>query len=378
MIPGLILGVLGLIWLARRSRPLLALTGLSFPVLVGFNLVYGIGDIYVYYIPAYLIWVLWMALGVAACGRVAVRAYRRAGERVNGSAANGASQPFTHHASRITLLVYLFPCLLAFALPLYLLIARFPQMDRSHDTTARTAWEAILSQPIPQDAILVTNDRDEMVPQWYLKYVEGRRPDLIGLFPLIHPGPGWADVGAVADAALRSGRPVYLIKPMPGLEVKFALEPVRAQAEGSMGPLVRVLAPAAPQPPEQPAAAVYGDAIRLAGYDLSPVTLVPGETAEIALYWQPLKRLDADYTTFVHLVDADGVKIAQSDHRPGGVHYPTSLWKPGEMLVDKHTLTLPAALGRPPYAIVVGLYDSAAGLRHLGEPQQVGLWTSEK
>ncbi len=415
-IPGLLLGLLGLIWLAARSRSLLALTGLSFLALAGFNLVYGIGDIYVYYIPAYMIWVLWMAVGVMACGCVGVWVYGR-GRYLSENPAEAAPMPpvagVGAHAASFRIgfeerrgkgvgecfarneeageralaargpnpLVYLFTCLLglfAFALPLYLLIEHFPQIDRSHDNSVRTAWEAILAQPIPQDAILVTNDRDEMVPQWYLKYVEGRRPDLTGLFPLIQPGPEWTDVGAVAESAVRSGRPVELIKPMPGLEVKFALEPAQTQAQGSMGALERVLGPAASQPPEQPAAAVYDDTIRLAGYDLNPAALVSGGTAEIALHWQPLKRLDADYTTFVHLVDADGVKLAQSDHQPGGVYYPTSLWKTGEVLADRHTLTLPSSLGRPPYAIVVGLYDSAADMRSLGEPQQVGVWAPEK
>ena len=75
---GLALGLLGLIGLAVRSWPLLALTGLSFLAVVGFNLIYGIGDIYGYYITAYLIWVLWMALGLgmvcdAAMGRLETR-----------------------------------------------------------------------------------------------------------------------------------------------------------------------------------------------------------------------------------------------------------------------------------------------------------------
>ena len=61
-----VLGMLGLIGCGLRARPLLALTGLSFLAIVGFNLVYGIGDIYGYYIPAYLIWVLWVALGLGA------------------------------------------------------------------------------------------------------------------------------------------------------------------------------------------------------------------------------------------------------------------------------------------------------------------------
>ena len=85
---GLALGLLGLIGLAARARPLLALTGLSFLPIAGFNLVYGIGDIYGYYIPAYLIWVLWMALGLGAVcdaveGRHGDTETRRHGEAEN-------------------------------------------------------------------------------------------------------------------------------------------------------------------------------------------------------------------------------------------------------------------------------------------------------
>jgi hypothetical protein len=243
------------------------------------------------------------------------------------------------------------------------LATNFTSHDRSHDATAQ-AWNALLAQPIPQDAILVTNDRDEMMPQWYLKYVEGRRVDLTGLFPLIQPGPEWADVGAVTDQALRSGRPVYLIKPMDGLEVRFNLMPE--------GALVRVDGPAAAGPLAEPGGHTFGGAIRLAAYEVTPDALKPGGAAQVTLRWQPITRLGADYTTFVHLINANGDKIAQSDHQPGGVYYPTSLWKPGETLIDEHTLALPADLGPAPYAIVIGLYDNAADFQRLGEPQQIG------
>lgn len=357
---GIALGLLGLGWLAWRSRPLLALTGLSFAAIVGFNLFYGIGDIYVFYIPAYLIWALWMGAGVWACGRAGVWWQNRgAEERRSGGAGRRR-------------LVSLFPCLLALLLPVHLLTAHFLDLDRSRDDTARTAWAGILAQPIPSDAILVTNDRDEMTPQWYLKYVEGVRADLTGLFPLIQPGPAWRDVAAVTDQALRSGRPVYLVKPMPGLEVRFRLE--GQGTDGKLGELVRVLGPAAEGPPEHPAAAVYGDRVRLIGYDLLPSAPTPGALLTVRLYWQPLGPLPADYTTFVHLVNADGAKIGQSDHRPGGVYYPSSLWKPGETLVDAHTLTVAADMGRGPYTIVVGMYDAAAGMRGLGEPAEIGGW----
>jgi hypothetical protein len=349
-VAGLALGLVGLVGLALRARPLLALTGLSFLTIVGFNLLYGIGDIYGYYIPAYLIWVLWMAVGV---GTICDAVLGRWGDTETWGRGD---------TGRIWRLAALGLGVIALALPVYLVITNFAAHDRSRDATAQ-AWDALLGQPIPQDAILITNDRDEMMPQWYLKYVEGRRADLTGLFPLIQPGPAWADVGAVTDQALRSGRPAYLIKPMAGLEVKFNLTPE--------GALVRVAGRAAAGPPAQPAGETFGGAIRLLGYDVTPDALKPGGAAVVSLQWQPITRLGADYTTFIHLVNANGDKIAQSDHRPGGVYYPTSLWKPGETLIDRHPLTLPADLGPAPYTLVVGLYDAA--LQHLGEPQQVGV-----
>jgi hypothetical protein len=291
-----------------------------------------------------LIWVLWLAVGVGTVSDAMLGKHRA-----------------TERSPRRMLAFAL--CLVSIALPAYLLIAGLAGHDRSHDSTAR-AWDALLSQPIPRDAILITNDRDEMMPQWYLSYVEGRRIDITGLFPLIQPTPEWADIGTVTDQALRSGRPVYLIKPMAGLEVKFNLMQEDA--------LVRVDGPAASAPPAQATGQTFGDAIRLVGYDVFPDVVKPGGDAKIALHWQPITHLGADYTTFVHLLNANGDKIAQSDHRPGGAYYPTSLWKPGETLVDRHTLTLPADLGPAPYSIVVGLYDNANGVQHLGEPQQAG------
>ena len=195
---GVLLGALGLIWLARRSRPLLVLTGLGFLTLFVFNLFYGIGDIAVYYIPLYALWALWIACGAAEIiSALEPVIARRAGQ---------SRLPLSHSP---TPLVYLFPCLLAFLLPLYLLLTNFAPVDQSRNTAARAFWEATLAQPIPQNAILVTNDRDEMMPLWYMQYVEGRRSDLTGLFPLIQPTPDWADVGATTDSALRSGRPVH-------------------------------------------------------------------------------------------------------------------------------------------------------------------------
>ncbi|MBK6431814.1 hypothetical protein [Candidatus Amarolinea dominans] len=109
--------------------------------------------------------------------------------------------------------------------PLAWLVWRFPLLDLSQQNKAAVWWEQILSQPIPANAILVSNDRDEMTPLWYYQLVRGQHQDLTGLFPQIMPGSGFSDVARVVESALSlgGGRPVVLIKPMPGLDVKFDL-----------------------------------------------------------------------------------------------------------------------------------------------------------
>jgi hypothetical protein len=370
---GVLLGLVGLFWMlispARRRKPVTPLLVLTFLAIIAFNLVYGIGDIHVYFIPAYLVWSLWVALGAAALVRLlaaAPAAFRT--HRTNADEdLSGSGSP-----------VHLLAPLALLALAALLLTGNFARVDRSADQTARSTWEGILSQPIPEGSLLLSNDRDEMVPQWYLKYVEGVRPDLLGLFPGLQPGDDWANVSQVISRALRAGRPVYAIKQMPGLGVKFAQEgplvPAAESAgstEGRLGLLMRITGPAVGKAPDRPLALAYGDALKLVGYDLEPAMASAGGTLAVTLYWQPQRAMARAYTTFVHVVDGDGTVLGQSDQQPGGAYYPTNLWRPGEVLRDEHRVTL-TALGRAPYSLVAGAYTVDPELAHLGTPQTIG------
>ena len=359
--PGSLLGLLGLAWLARRAPAVLLLTGVSFLSLLAFNLFYGIGDIYVYYIPVYFFCTLWMGLGVAALGAGVGSLWVRLPAARRGSAERSREQRTPVRP------VYALAPLLALALPAYLLATNYALVDQSRNTQMISGWRQLLAEPVPSGTILVSNDRDEMTPLWYYQYVDGLRRDLTGLFPLIHPSPAFADIGGVVDAALASGRPVWLVKPMPGLEVKYRLAPA--------GSRVRVLGRAGAQPPERSVDVSYGPALRLTGYDVAaPDTLTANGQVVITCYWQVLRPLTEDYASFVHLVNAAGVVVGQDDHRPGGTYYPSHLWKPGEVLVDVHTVPLRSDPGSAPYRIIAGLYTQGADgeLLHLGEPAEIG------
>jgi hypothetical protein len=87
-----------------------------------------------------------------------------------------------------------------------------------------------------------------------------------------------------------------------------------------------------------------------------------------------LRPLDREYHSFVHLLNAEGQKVAQSDRQPGGVYYPTTLWRPGERLRDDHQLTVPADAPEGVYSLLAGMYALSGDgtLQPLGEPAVIG------
>ena len=100
--------------------------------------------------------------------------------------------------------------------------------------------------------------------------------------------------------------------------------------------------------------AVFGERIRLIGYDVEPV----GEKLKIVLCWQALRRIERNYKTFVHLSPVDGDSlVAQHDGIPRDWSYPTIWWDAGEFVTDTITLDI-AEVGSGAYEIAVGMYDS--------------------
>jgi hypothetical protein len=314
----------------------LALTGLAYIVSVAFNLVYTIGDIYVMYIPSYLIVVLWVAVTLAM----------------------GASLVWRSQAAGVVLV------LLFLALPVGLLVSNYADLDQSGNTGARTGWETLLAEPAPLGSILLSNDRNEIMPMWYFQYVDGQRTDLLGLYPQITVD--YPTLGHVLDLALSTGRPVYLIKEMPGIEIKVEIE--------ADGKLWRVRGPAASAEPAYPNHAVLGDAMGLVGHDRWPENPLPGDTMQFSLIWEALRPVDTVYHSYLHLQDAGGQTVTQSDQQPGGVYYPTTVWLPGERLRDDHLLRIPPGAPQGVYRIVAGMYAIAADgtLEALGEPVIIG------
>jgi hypothetical protein len=335
LLPGVVLALLGLYLLIRQRQWLiLALTVPFFLVQQGFNLFYDIGDILVYYIPLYLVAAIWAGFAANALGG-GIQAV------MNRAEANTQSTTPTRLVLQVgTVLVFVL-----FWLPIQLATRDFAQLDQSNATRTQEMWQALAAAQPPTDAILVSNDRNEIAPLFYLQAVEGQFPGVTGLFPLLAPDERFVDLGTTVETALRAGngRPVYLIKAMPGVETKFALTTATL-------PLVEVMGPAATTPPTTVVDQPFGP-LRLLGYDWLP----NADGVTVRLHWQMQETVAADYTTTVQFFAANGDKVAQNDAPPGGVYYPTSHWKIGETLVDTHTL--PFTQDQQPVKLLVGMYS---------------------
>ena len=315
------LGIVGILALAvRRAWATLAFSLTAFVATMLFASFYHIGDIAHYYIPAFLIWAIWVGV---ALGDLASR--------------------ITHHVFRFRFHVSGFIFALVTLAIIVQAILNFPIVDRSDETQHRAQWARLLATPIPSNSILISNDRDEMMPLWYLQYVENTRRDLSGLFPLITPD--LTNVARVTDFALDTQRPIFFIKPMAGMEIKYTL-----RADNTS--LVQVLG-AANTTPQVATNADLGERVRILGYDLTRA----GNTLRVTLYLQPRAALAYNYSTTVRLSDTRGNKLAQgNDHQVGGDFYPSSSWAVGEILRDEHIIELPTDLIPSTCRLTVGMY----------------------
>jgi hypothetical protein len=79
--------------------------------------------------------------------------------------------------------------------------------------------------------------------------------------------------------------------------------------------------------------------------------------AEVTLYWLALRETGQDFKVFVHLLGSDGSVIAQHDGDPVGGYTPTTRWRSGQIIADRHTIPLPDGLPEGDYGLRAGMYQ---------------------
>ena len=169
--------------------------------------------------------------------------------------------------------------LLVLGLGFILLVLRYPKQDMSRELALRLDWEAVLSQPIENQAGLLGHWSD-LTPLWYLQHTHDIRTDLWGLFPPTET--------QIINPWLRAKKPLYLAATThgwaPTLSKDYNLIP--------WGKLVRIL------PRESKASCqtqlhlpLESDGPIAFGIQTLPAILYPYDTYNLSVCWQALKEL---------------------------------------------------------------------------------------
>jgi len=107
----------------------------------------------------------------------------------------------------------------------------------------------------------------------------------------------------------------------------------------------------------RPPTAAFDDRLELLGYELSTPTARPGETVTLVTAWR-LRQPLPGAALFAHVIAPDAL-IAQAD----GLGAPGEGWAAGDVLLQLHTLTLPADAVPGNYPLAVGVYTRPDGAR---------------
>ncbi len=337
---GLALALVGLFGLLRQPKALL-LTGLAFAGYGAFAVIYRVPDVEVFFIPAFLITALWIAVGLDyAADLLRVR---------------GPSLALRRLLAFCSLLLVA----LAVFQPLAIALRHYPDLDLSRRWIVHDYGEHLLRQELPYGRSALIGLGGEVTLIRYFQETTGRRPDVETI---------WADDEAArreaVEAALAQGRAVYLTRPLPGLAGEHTLDAVVGLVEvgGNLEALIRVDAPSDEVPVSPPPVAqnpVRG--LRLLGYDLHQWQGHWQAWAQLRLWWRAPKGLGEPLKVSARLVEAGGRVIGAADAEPVGGAYPTTAWRPGEIVADAYEIPLPP--GTPPgdYTPLIVLYDPATG-----------------
>ncbi|MBI2305588.1 MAG: DUF2079 domain-containing protein [Chloroflexi bacterium] len=159
---------------------------------------------------------------------------------------------------------------------------------------------------------------------------------------------------------LRLPEEAYLVVPGQN-QVRVASIPQKDLLPGTPRLLAR---PRLSSPPAtaNPISVDFQGELSLVGYEIDPAGVGPDGGLDFTLYWQAQREMKEAYTVFTHLYDGEGRIRAQLDGEPVRGGYPTTFWRPGEVVADRRRIS-GKALSPGEYTLEVGVYLPASGRR---------------
>src|SRR5207248_2121191 len=102
------------------------------------------------------------------------------------------------------------------------------------------------------------------------------------------------------------------------------------------------------------------------GFDATPFPAARGGALTITHYFEAKEAPGPEWQLFVHL--QVGPDFVNADHVPLGGLHPVSAWRAGDVIPDRHTVTIPDAPGASKIDVLVGLWN-AAGRMPIDDPR---------
>jgi Protein O-mannosyl-transferase TMEM260-like len=194
-VPSLLLAAVGVVWIFLRDRPTLAMLAFLYFGWLLYALEYGIRDVYVFYIPTYLILAVFVAAGIAAVMRGAESLARRVPAKLGTAALIGVTAA-------------------ALVLPLGGVEQRYKAADQSQNYMGQQTIDCVARKTRREATVLQHRSLLN-----YMTLVEGRRRnlDVIEVF-----GPGtWAarsDLWVKNSQRYLARGAVYVLFPVVDIE----------------------------------------------------------------------------------------------------------------------------------------------------------------
>ncbi len=322
-VPGAVLAGFGLVILFTREWRAALITLGAFAGVIFYGLNYLVPDLLVFILPAFWLMATWIAVGASwLLDEIPVRFGQRYAAVLGGIG---------------LALLTLIPATFAWETP--------PTLDWSDEAALEDWGREVLALPLDEGSAILA-DSEKIAPLEYLHSVEELRPDMEMIVLGLE-----TDYYDALYARLGAGQTVYLARLLPGLEGSYYLR--------SVGPLIEVgTKPSSTMPGGFTATDTrWGNDIALTGFHIDADPPAVGEPLGLTLAWQaPAVPINGGYHIQISLLDASGTVAWRSDPAfPVSGRYPTSAWKPGEVITDYHTLPLPHTLEAGMYQLAVRL-----------------------
>lgn len=317
-----LVALLGLGALIRRRGPAILL-GLSLLLNLVFALFYRVADFEVFFLPTFVL------LGIlAALGLDAVATWL--------AACRGRWGGLTRAGGIVLTVAFL-------AVTLYPLPIRWLEQDRSSTWAVHRLGQSWMSTPPPGSAVV--GILGETTLMRYFQVVHAIGPDV--------------DLIAADDEVLRlqtvrwlgdRGRATYITRPLSGVPDTLTLD--------AADQLIRVSAPDDPVPAEGALEITPG--LRLLGWQWTVLEDHERSALGLALRWVAPGRLTERLKVSARL-SRDGRVVAAVDGEPVHNAYPTTAWRPGELVEDFYRIDMPVGDRGGPVDVSLVVYAAESG-----------------